>query len=97
MAGTATPADSTAPSAEYEDEDFDVVNAEQIEGVEDDEETADDADPQDVAYEDETDVRSNRECVRACSSCCVNARRSCSGSVTYHIQCLYRKLRRPQP
>lgn len=47
-----TPAGSTAPSAEYEDEDYDVVNAERIEGVEDDEETAEE-DPEDVGYEDE--------------------------------------------
>jgi hypothetical protein len=56
MADSATPVGSTAPSAEYEDEDFDVVNAERIEGVEEDEDTADE-DPQDVAYEEDGEVR----------------------------------------
>jgi hypothetical protein len=49
--------DSVTPAAsEYEDEDFDVVNAERIEGVEDDDDTADE-DPQDVAYEEDEEVR----------------------------------------
>ena len=54
MTDNNTPAGSTAPSAEYEDEDYDVVNAERIEGVDDDDETADD-EPEDVDYEE--DVR----------------------------------------
>jgi hypothetical protein len=62
MADTNTPIGSTAPS-EYEEEDFDVVNAERIEGVEDDEDTAEE-DPQDVAYEDEMEACS--ACVFAC-------------------------------
>jgi hypothetical protein len=57
MTDSVTPAASTAPSAEYEDEDYDVVNAERIDGVEeDDDDTADeDADVEDTPFEEEED------------------------------------------
>ena len=53
MTGTATPENAS----EYEDEDFDVVNAERIEGVDDDEDTAEEHDPEDAPYEEDEDVR----------------------------------------
>jgi hypothetical protein len=55
MTESVTPAPSTAPSAEYEDEDYDVVNAECIDGVEDDEDTADEHDFEDTPFEEEED------------------------------------------
>ena len=49
-----TPADSTAPPTEnnLSDDDYDVVNAERMEGIEEEEETAEEA-PEDDGFEDD--------------------------------------------
>ena len=65
--------DTNTPAAsEYEEEEYDVVNAERIEGVDDDEDTADE-DPQDVAYEDEMGVRFSMVLRRLPVSCPASA------------------------
>jgi hypothetical protein len=55
MTDSVTPGASTAPSGEYDDDDY--LNAERLEGVEDDEDTADE-DPDEVLSDvEEDDVR----------------------------------------
>jgi hypothetical protein len=69
MVDSVTPGASTAPS-ELDDDDYDVVNAEQLDGVDDDEETNDE-DVDEVASDEEDAVRFQCD-----ASCAVHPRSS---------------------